>query len=115
VKTSDDPKPKNPHYTVKDSQLVLACAQMQARLLTLAPGDNIPWHYHSEVTDHYFVLRGILTVNAKNTGEAHDLEVGSHHEITPGTTHSLSNRNGLDCQFLLLQGVGEYDWIKGEN
>jgi hypothetical protein len=23
---------------------------------TLADGDVIPWHYHSESTDHYFVL-----------------------------------------------------------
>jgi hypothetical protein len=31
---------------------------IQVRIFTLEPGDVIPWHYHSESTDHYFVLRG---------------------------------------------------------
>ena len=27
----------------------------------------------------------------------------------------LSNRGKTDSQFLLLQGVGKYDWIKAES
>ena len=26
--------------------------------------------------------------------------------------HFLSNQGAIDCQFLLLQGGGKYDWIK---
>ena len=37
-----------------------------------------------------------------------------HSKIVPGTAHLLSNRGATDCQFLLLQGVGKYDWIKAE-
>jgi mannose-6-phosphate isomerase-like protein (cupin superfamily) len=31
----------------------------------LAPGEVIPWHSHSETTDHYFVLSGKLTIERR--------------------------------------------------
>ena len=37
-------------------------APVQARLFTLAPGEAIPWHYHPQSTDHYFVLAGVLSM-----------------------------------------------------
>ncbi len=33
--------------------------------MTLAPDQTIPWHYHSEITDHYFVLTGALTIETR--------------------------------------------------
>jgi quercetin dioxygenase-like cupin family protein len=99
---------------VKDVELVMAGPQVQARVFTLAPGDTIPWHYHSESTDHYFVLRGTLTVKTRDPDSERELEIGNRHRIMPGTAHLLSNAGATDCQFLLLQGVGKYDWIKAE-
>jgi quercetin dioxygenase-like cupin family protein len=103
-----------PSYTVKDVELVMAGPQVQARVFTLAPGDSIPWHYHSESTDHYFVLRGTLTIKTRDPDSEREFEIGNRHRIMPGTAHLLSNRGAMDCQFLLLQGVGKYDWIKAE-
>lgn len=40
-------------YTVKSIETVMAGADVQARIFTLAPGDVIPWHHHSETADHY--------------------------------------------------------------
>ena len=45
-------------YTVKSIAPVAIGSDVQARLFTLAPGETIPWHYHSAVTDWYFVLEG---------------------------------------------------------
>jgi quercetin dioxygenase-like cupin family protein len=104
--------PNKPNYIVTDSEVVLASAQIQARVFTLAPGQSIPWHYHSKITDHYFILRGLLTVKTQNPDKERELEIGNRHQIMPGTTHFLSNRGATDCQFLLLQGIGKYDWIK---
>jgi quercetin dioxygenase-like cupin family protein len=103
-----------PSYTVKDVELVMAGPQVQARVFTLAPGDTIPWHYHSESTDHYFVLCGTLTVKTRDPDSEREFEIGNRHRIMPGTAHLLSNAGAMDCQFLLLQGVGKYDWIKAE-
>jgi quercetin dioxygenase-like cupin family protein len=106
--------PKKPNYTVKDVEVVVAGRDVQARVLTLAAGDSIPWHYHSETTDHYFVLRGSLTIATRNPDEERELGVGGRHRVMPGTAHLLSNRGVTEAQFLLLQGVGKYDWIKAE-
>ena len=38
-------------YTVKAIEPVAIGSEVQARLFTLAPGEVIPWHFHSAVTD----------------------------------------------------------------
>jgi len=42
-------------------------------------------------------------------------EIGGRYKITPGTAHLISNKGVTDCLFLLLQGVGKYDFIKSES
>jgi quercetin dioxygenase-like cupin family protein len=102
------------NYTVKSVETVVAGVDVQARVFTLAPGDIIPWHYHSETNDHYFVLSGKLTVEKRAPQERRILAVGERYQIGAGQAHEISNNEKTDCQFLLLQGVGKYDWIKAE-
>ena len=51
------------NYSVKSVETVVAGADVQARMFTLAPGEVIPWHYHGKSTDHYFVLEGVLSIS----------------------------------------------------
>ncbi len=85
---------------------------MQARLFVLAPGDTIPWHHHTRSSDHYLVLNGTLTALTRNPEQAHTIPAGSHHAISPGTPHLITNKSTSDCRFLLLQGVGSFDWVR---
>ena len=105
---------KKSNYSVKNVEPIMSAAHAQARIFTLAPGENIPWHRHREVTDHYFVLRGSLTIKMRGPDNECELQVGERHQIIPGSPHFLSNQGVIDCQFLLLQGGGKYDWIKLE-
>ena len=100
------------NYRVKSIDPVMIGSDVQARLFTLAPGDTIPWHYHNESTDHYFVLEGTLNIFTRAPEEASTIGVGSGHKIAPGTAHLITNQSNADCRFLLLQGVGRYDWVK---
>jgi mannose-6-phosphate isomerase-like protein (cupin superfamily) len=50
------------------------------------------WRYHSEITDHYFVLRGNLTITTRDPDSKRELQVGERHRITPGSAHLLSNQ-----------------------
>jgi len=102
-------------YQVKRIETVMVGSDVQARLFTLAPGDTIPWHYHTESVDHYFVLAGTLTVQTSEPEETSTIGLGGAHRIAPGTAHLITNRSDADCRFLLLQGVGKYDWIKVES
>lgn len=104
----------NDSYSVKNIEVVAKGADVLARIFTLAPSEVIPWHHHSETTDHYFVLRGNLTVKTRELDNDHIFGVGDHYKISSGTEHHISNQGKTDCQFLLIQGVGRYDFIKSE-
>lgn len=43
---------KAPAHKIKRIEPVVKSSNVQARVLTLAPGEAIPWHYHRESTDH---------------------------------------------------------------
>jgi quercetin dioxygenase-like cupin family protein len=109
---STDVQPTNANYAVKNVETVVASRDVQARIFTLAVGEVIPWHFHSETTDHYFVLSGTLTVETRAPGGERTLGVGERYHLAPGNAHAVSNHGATDCRFLLLQGVGRYDWIK---
>jgi quercetin dioxygenase-like cupin family protein len=102
------------NYTVKKIDEVVSSQGIRARVFTLAPDETIPWHHHSKVNDHYFVLRGTLTVDTRQADGQSILCTGDRFQIAPGVAHHLSNRGQADCEFLLIQGTGAYDWI-GDN
>ena len=100
-----------PPYRVKRVETVVKGSDVQARVFTLAAGEVIPWHYHRETTDHYFVLEGILSISTRGRDvTARNLSVGSSYKIEPCTPHLIANGGDTDCRFLLIQGVGAYDW-----
>jgi mannose-6-phosphate isomerase-like protein (cupin superfamily) len=102
-------------YRVKEIEPVMLGRDVQVRLLTLAPGEAIPWHHHSTVTDWYFVLEGRLAIETRPDGERRLLQVGASHKIPPGTPHQISNPSAADTRFLLVQGVGAYDFVRAES
>ena len=99
-------------YTVKSVEPVAVGADVQARLFTLAPGEVIPWHFHSHVTDWYFVLAGTLSVETRAPRDKQSVAVGGSYRIPPKTAHLISNQSDADTRFLLVQGVGDYDFVK---
>jgi quercetin dioxygenase-like cupin family protein len=101
-------------YEVKNVEPVVVSNDIQVRVFTLAGGDVIPWHYHSESTDHSFVLQGALTIETRGPDNQRVLTVSERHKILPGTAHRISNESASECQFLLVQGVGKYDWHKAD-
>jgi quercetin dioxygenase-like cupin family protein len=101
-------------YEVKNVEPVVVSNDVQVRVFTLAHGDVIPWHYHRESTDHYFVLRGTLTIETRDPDNRCVLPVGERYKILPGITHRISNESASECQFLLVQGVGKYDWHRAD-
>jgi quercetin dioxygenase-like cupin family protein len=99
-------------YTVKSIEPVMIGSDVQARLFTLAPGETIPWHFHSAVTDWYFVLEGALSIETRAPADHRELIAGESYHIAPKTAHVVSNRSKADTRFLLVQGVGPYDFLR---
>lgn len=99
-------------YTVKSIEPVAIGSDVQTRLFTLAPGEPIPWHYHTAVTDWYFVLAGALSIETRAPAGRRELGVGEAYHIAPKTAHLIANRSAADTRFLLVQGVGPYDFLR---
>jgi hypothetical protein len=64
------------------------------------------------IADWYFCLGGTLRIETRAPRGEWLTAVG-RSAIPPNTAHRISNGgNGEDCRFLLLQGVGVYDFNK---
>ena len=103
---------QSPGYRVKSIEPVMIDRDVQARLFTLGPGEAIPWHFHSTVTDWYFVLEGTLSIETRAPSDRRLLAIGASFHIPPKTAHLISNPSAADTRFLLLQGVGAYDFLR---
>ena len=76
---------------------------------TLAPGQVIPWHYHTIIADTTYCLEGTVQVDMLNPTERVLLAAGESHAVPPNRPHHISPHGDRPCRFLLIQGVGAYD------
>lgn len=90
---------------------VMEGADMRALVLTLAAGECVPWHYHSDITDRFFCLEGPMVVETRAPRAVNDLKTGESCAIPPKTAHYVHGKDDGPCRFLVLQGVGVYDNI----
>ena len=99
-----------PSYKVAAIETLAATAEMQARVFTLAPGEEIPWHFHSAVADWYVGMTGTVVVETRAPRAVHRLGPGAFATVPAKTAHHVANPGPETCRFLLLQGVGPYDF-----
>jgi quercetin dioxygenase-like cupin family protein len=90
-------------------EVVMEGHDMRAVVLTLAAGQCIPWHYHSDITDSFVCLEGPMVVETRAPRANHVLRPGERCEVPPKTAHYVHGKDDGPCRFMLLQGVGEYD------
>jgi quercetin dioxygenase-like cupin family protein len=101
-------------YKVRSIHVVARSDDVLVREYTLDPGEAIPWHRHSAVADYYYGLEGRVVVETRNPPARHELDAGQSGTVTPGTVHQVFNPAKSPCRFLLIQGVGKYDFIREE-
>jgi quercetin dioxygenase-like cupin family protein len=90
-------------------ETVMEGADMRAVVLTLDRGQNVPWHYHSTITDSFVCLRGPMVVETRAPRAAHVLQPGDRCVVPPMTAHYVHGQEDGPCQFMILQGTGDYD------
>ena len=98
-------------FEIAGTELIAEGADMEASVLTLDAGDCVPWHYHSEITDHFVCLEGELVVETRAPRAEHRLMPGQRCAVPPKTAHYVHGRDGTACKFLIVQGVGAYDYV----
>ena len=107
---SEKPQP----YKVRRVHVVAKGADVLVREYTLDPGEFIPWHHHTGVADYYYGLESKVVVQTRNPAARHEVGVGQTATVTPPTAHHVSNPGTTPCRFLLIQGVGQYDFFREE-
>ena len=79
--------------------------------LQLSPTQTVPWHTHTNVSDTFYVLAGEMRLFVQNPKEAIELTPGQTYQVAPGRPHLVTNAGTGSMTFLVLQGVGEYDYV----
>lgn len=79
--------------------------------LQLSPKQKVPWHYHNNVSDTFYVLAGNLRLFLQNPKEEIRLAPGDSYKVVAQRPHLVTNAGNHSVTFLVLQGVGEYDFV----
>jgi mannose-6-phosphate isomerase-like protein (cupin superfamily) len=79
--------------------------------LQLAPTQKVPWHSHTNISDTFYVLDGQLRLFLQDPKEEVNLKPGEVYVVRAARPHLVTNAGITSLTFLVLQGVGEYDYV----
>lgn len=80
--------------------------------LRMSPTQQVPWHCHTNVQDTFYVLAGRMRISLREPDDQIDLAAGeSWGPVQPGRPHLVTNPGQETTTFLVLQGMGEHDFV----
>ena len=79
--------------------------------LQISNTQKVPWHYHNNVQDTFYVLEGELRLFLRDPKEEVRLAAGETYTVEPRRPHLVINGGSTSATFLVLQGIGEYDFV----
>ena len=79
--------------------------------LQLSPKQKVPWHYHNRVADTFYVLEGELRIFLQQPKQEVRLKPGETFTAAAKRPHLVTNGGQQAVTFLVLQGIGEYDFV----
>ena len=93
-----------------EMSMVSETPELRVVRLTLRPGEYIPWHWHSKVGDHIICVQGELEVETRAPKSVRRLSPGDESLVDAKVAHIVRNAIDGTSQFLVIQGIGEYDY-----
>jgi quercetin dioxygenase-like cupin family protein len=79
--------------------------------LQISKTQKVPWHFHTNVQDTFYVIDGRLRLFLRDPKEEVRLGPGETYSVAPGRPHLVTNGGETSATFLVLQGIGEYDFV----
>jgi quercetin dioxygenase-like cupin family protein len=104
-------KDASPFYEVERRAEHAARPGFRITELQLSPTQKVPWHTHSNVGDTFYVLEGSIRLFLQAPKDEVRLGPGQSHAVAPRRPHLVVNGGETSATFLVLQGVGEYDFV----
>ena len=102
-------------YEVKSRVTVAEAPNLRVRELALAEGQCVPWHHHTHITDTFFCMEGPMLVCTRKPDARHVLHPGGKLAVGPGTPHRVTGLGDGACRFMIVQGVGTYDYVPAQD
>ena len=84
--------------------------EVQVSRLVLAPGEEVPWHFHSNVADTFYIVSGPVTIHTRAPESTTVLEAGAVFQARERQPHRVVNDSVREVSFVLIQGVGKFDF-----
>jgi quercetin dioxygenase-like cupin family protein len=79
--------------------------------IQLSKTQKVPWHYHNNVQDTFYVLAGSIRIFMQQPKEEVRLAPGETYSVPARRPHLVTNGGETSATFLVLQGLGEYDFV----
>jgi quercetin dioxygenase-like cupin family protein len=79
--------------------------------LQISKTQQVPWHYHTHVQDTFYVIEGCIHIFLRSPKERVTLKPGETYSVSPRRPHLVKNGADTSATFLVLQGIGEYDFV----
>ena len=92
------------------NEVILETDDVRVRILVLDAGEATAWHFHTQVTDRMLCLQGRIAVEFRNPPERIELNPGGRCEVAVERVHKVVNLSTETAKYLLVQGVGRYDF-----
>jgi quercetin dioxygenase-like cupin family protein len=105
-------RPWERDYAIKQTLVLAETPELRIIDLTLAPGECVPWHLHPDNDDLFIALRGTFEIREVKPDRVTVMRPLERHNVVKRTPHTAVNVSQEDCQFLIVQGPGKYDFIR---
>lgn len=79
------------------------------REYSLAVNQQVPFHYHTQVTDMMVCIDGEIIIRTNDLEKK--LTKGQYYIILPNIKHSVMTAPDISAKYLLIQYGGLYDFI----
>lgn len=79
--------------------------------LQLSATQTVPWHFHTNIADTFYVLQGEMRLFLQNPKEEVRLKPGETFTAVAKRPHLVTNAGKTSLTFLIMQGIGEYDYV----
>lgn len=98
-------------YDVEYRQYHLEQPGFRINEMKLSATQTVPWHTHSKISDTFYVIEGEMRLFLQQPKESLLLGPGDSYKVVAGRPHLVTNAGDASMHFLVLQGVGEYDFV----
>lgn len=95
---------------MEETEVIAKTNDIRIRIMTLSPRETTDWHFHTQVADHIFCLTRTILVRMRNPEKEVRLTPGERCLVEIGRIHQIVNLEDLEASYLLIQGIGKYDF-----